>query len=187
MSFVSSQAAGDENPHVDFTESSDHGVSWTTPRRSRPPGTAAFIPRPPSHQTAAPSTSCTTPSPRPYQTNTSSPRELVGVVKKGTVSSGVTGSWSTLDRGASRDAAVAARYALTAEFLGGCAVRRGHQHLRLGGVDMVPAMPRTALRSTPRENLVQGITPNPAPNPPTSCGATSTFGNSDIYSFSSAP
>ena len=40
---------------------------------------------------------------------------------------------------------------------------------------------------TYRENLQLGITPNPAPNPPTSCGATSTFGNSDIYSFSSAP
>ena len=40
---------------------------------------------------------------------------------------------------------------------------------------------------TYRENLQLGITPNPAPNPPTSCGATSTFGNSDIYSFSNAP
>src|SRR5204863_8786968 len=33
MSFVSSQAAGDENSHVYFTESSDHGVSWATPRQ----------------------------------------------------------------------------------------------------------------------------------------------------------
>src|SRR4029078_12986485 len=33
MSFVSSQAAGDEKPHVYFTESSDHGVSWATPRQ----------------------------------------------------------------------------------------------------------------------------------------------------------
>ena len=42
-------------------------------------------------------------------------------------------------------------------------------------------------KDTYRENLQLGITPNPAPDPPTSCGATSTFGNSDIYSFSSAP
>ena len=40
----------------------------------------------------------------PYQTNTSSPRDLVGVVKQGTVNSGVTGSWSTLNRGATGDA-----------------------------------------------------------------------------------
>jgi hypothetical protein len=39
---------------------------------------------------------------------------------------------------------------------------------------------------TYRKNLVLGTAPNPPPNPPTSCGATSTFGNSDIYSFSNA-
>ena len=41
---------------------------------------------------------------------------------------------------------------------------------------------------TYRQNLAMGITPNPTPNPPTACpGPESTFGNSDIYSFSSAP
>jgi hypothetical protein len=40
---------------------------------------------------------------------------------------------------------------------------------------------------TYRENQHQGITPNPVPDPPTSCPANSTFGNSNIYSFSSAP
>jgi hypothetical protein len=40
---------------------------------------------------------------------------------------------------------------------------------------------------TYRENLQLGTTPNPKPDPPTSCGTKSTFGNSDIYSFSNAP
>jgi hypothetical protein len=187
MSFVSSQAAGDENPHVYFTESSDHGVSWTTPRQIETAGDRGFYTAPaisPNGSTVYVVYNAFT---TPYQTDTSSPRDLVGVVMRGTVSSGVTGSWSTLNRGASGDARASAANSQTAEFLGdyvyaaatdtfGAAVwndTRNAQHC--------PAV------DTYRKNLLLGITPNPAPDPPTSCGATSTFGNSDIYSFSNAP
>ena len=53
-----------------------------------------------------------------YQTDTSSPRDLAGVVKRGTVSSGVTGSWSTLNRGATGDACGSSVNSQIAEFLG---------------------------------------------------------------------
>jgi hypothetical protein len=187
MSFVSSRAAGDENPHVYFTESSDHGVSWTTPQQIETAGDRGFYTAPaisPNGSTVYVVYNAFT---TPYQTDTSSPRDLVGVVMRGAVSSGVTGSWSTLNRGATGDARASAANSQTAEFLGdyvyaaatdtfGAAVwndTRNAQHC--------PAV------DTYRENLQLGITPNPAPDPPTSCGATSTFGNSDIYSFSSAP
>src|SRR5229473_6042885 len=104
MSFVSSQATADENPHVDFTESSDHGVSWTTPQQIETTGDRGFYTAPaisPDGSTVYVVYNAFT---TPYQTNTSNPRDLVGVVMKGTVSSGVTGSWSTLNRGATGDA-----------------------------------------------------------------------------------
>jgi len=46
MSFVSSQGAGDEKPHVYFTESGDHGVSWTTPQQIETPGDRGFYAAP---------------------------------------------------------------------------------------------------------------------------------------------
>jgi len=187
MSFVSSQAVGDEKPHVYFTESGDQGVSWTTPQQIENPGDRGFYAAPaisPDGSTVYVVYNAFT---TPYQTNTSSPRNLVGVVKRGTVSSGVTGAWSTLNRGATGDARASSANSQVAEFLGdyvyaaatntfGAAVWNDTRN----GQDC-PAV------DTYRENLQLGITPNPAPDPPTSCGATSTFGNSDIYSFSSAP
>jgi len=186
MSFVSSQADADENPHVYFTESSDHGVSWATPQQIETLGDRGFYTAPaisPDGSTVYVVYNAFT---TPYRTDTSSPRDLVGVVKQGTVNSGVTGSWTTLNRGHTGDARGSSANSLTSEFLGdyvyaaaantfGAAVwndtRNGHD---CTAVD------------TYRENLQLGTTPNPVPNPPTSCGASSTFGNSDIYSFSSA-
>ena len=187
MSFVSSQATADENPHVDFTESSDHGVSWTTPQQIETTGDRGFYTAPaisPDGSTVYVVYNAFT---TPYQTNTSNPRDLVGVVMKGTVSSGVTGSWSTLNRGAPGDARGSSANSQIAEFLGdyvyavatntfGAAVWNDTRNAQ-----DCPAV------DTYRENLQLGTTPNPAPDPPTSCGPTSTFGNSDIYSFSNAP
>ena len=187
MSFVSSQADADENPHVYFTESSDHGVSWTTPQQIETPGDRGFYTAPaisPDGSTVYVVYNAFT---TPYQTDTSSPRDLVGVVKQGTVNSGVTGSWTTLNRGHTGDARGSSANSLTSEFLGdyvyaaaantfGAAVWNDARN----GQDC-PAV------DTYRQNLQLGTTPNPVPNPPTSCGATSPFGNSDIYSFTSAP
>src|SRR5260370_1453183 len=87
MSFVSSQATADENPHVDFTESSDHGASWTTPQQIETPGDRGFYTAPaisPDGSTVYVVYNAFT---TPYQTNTNSPRDLVGLVMKGTVNS----------------------------------------------------------------------------------------------------
>ena len=187
MSFGSSQAAGDENPHVDFTESSDHGVSWTTPRQIETPGDRGVYTAPaisPDGSTVYVVYNAFT---TPYQTTTSSPRDLVGVVKKGTVSSGVTGPWSTLNRGATGDARGSSANSLTSEFLGDYVYAAATNTFGVAVWNDTRNAQDCPAIDTYRENLVQGITPNPAPNPPTSCPANSTFGNSDIYSFSSAP
>jgi hypothetical protein len=187
MSFVSSQAAGDENPHVYFTESGDHGVSWTTPQQIETAGDRGFYTAPaisPDGSTVYVVYNAFT---TPYQTNTTSPRDLVGVVKQGTVSSGVTGSWSTLNRGASGDARGSSANSQVAEFLGDYVYAAATNTFGVAVWNDTRNAQDCPAVDTYRENLQQGITPNPAPDPPTSCGSTSTFGNSDIYSFSSVP
>jgi len=186
MSFVSSNAAADEDPHVYFTESSDHGVSWTTPQQIETSGDRGFYTAPaisPDGSTVYVVYNAFT---TPYQTNTSNPRDLVGVVKRGTVSSGVTGSWSTLNRGASGDARGSSANSQIAEFLGDYVYAAATNTFGAAVWNDTRNAQDCPAVDTFRENLQLGITPNPAPDPPTSCGATSTFGNSDIYSFSNA-
>src|SRR5215813_2475734 len=118
MSFVSSQAAANEDPHVYFTESGDHGVSWTTPQQIETPGDRGFYTAPaisPDGSTVYVVYNAFT---TPYQTDTSSRRDLVGVVRQGTVNSGMTGSWTTLNRGDTGDARASSANSLTSEFLG---------------------------------------------------------------------
>jgi len=186
MSFVSSQATADENPHVDFTESSDHGVSWTTPQQIETSGDRGFYTAPaisPDGTTVYVVYNAFT---TPYQTTMSNPRELVGVVMRGTVNGGVTGSWSILNRGAPGDARGSSANSLNSEFLGDYVYAAATN--TFGAAvwnDTRNAQDCTAV-DTYRANLQQGITPNPVPNPPTSCPAGPTFGNSDIYSFTNA-
>jgi hypothetical protein len=187
MSFVSSNANADENPHVFLAESSDQGVRWTTPQQIETSGDRGFYTAPaisPDGTTVYVVYNAFT---RPFQTDTSQPRPLVGVVMRGTVTSGVTGSWSTLNRGPSGDARGSSANSLTAEFLGDYVYASATNSFGVAlwndtrNANDCPAV------DTYRQNLELGVTPNPTPNPPTACGAKSTFGNSDIYSFSTAP
>jgi hypothetical protein len=119
LSYVSSSASGDENPHVYFSESRNHGASWTTPQQIETSGDRGFYAAPaisPNGSTVYVVYNAFTTA---YQTTTSQARLLVGVVKQGTVSSsGVTGSWTELHRGAPGDARGSSANSLTSEFLG---------------------------------------------------------------------
>jgi len=186
MSFVSSQVAANENPHVYFTESSDQGATWATPQQIETAGDRGFYTAPaisPDGRTVYVVYNAFT---TPYQTDTSSPRNLVGVVKRGTVSSGVTGSWSTLNRGATGDARGSSANVLDSEFLGDYVYAAASNTFGVAVWNDARNAQDCPAVDTYRENLQLGITPNPVPNPPTSCPANSTFGNSDIYSFSNA-
>jgi hypothetical protein len=187
MSFVSSQAAGNENPHVYFTESSNHGVTWATPQQIENPGDRGFYTAPaisPDGRTVYVVYNAFT---TPFRTNTTSPRNLVGVVKRGTVSSGVTGSWSTLNRGANGDPRGSSANVLDSEFLGDYVYAAATNTFGVAVWNDARNAQDCPAVDTYRENLQQGVTPNPVPNPPDSCPAHSTFGNSDIYSFTNAP
>ena len=187
MSFVSSQVAANEDPHVFFAESSNRGATWTAPQQIETPGDRGFYTAPaisPDGRTVYVVYNAFT---TPYQTNTSSPRNLVGVVKRGTVNSGVTGSWSTLNRGATGDARGSSANAQVAEFLGDYVYAAASNTFGVAVWNDTRNAQDCPAVDTFRENLQLGITPNPPPNPPTSCPANSTFGNSDIFSFSNAP
>jgi hypothetical protein len=186
MSFVSSTADGNEDPHVYFTESSDHGASWTTPQHIETSGDRGFYTAPaisPNGNTVYVVYNAFTTA---YQTDTSSPRELVGVVMQGTVSSGVTGSWTTLNRGASGDARASSANSQVAEFLGDYVYAAAANTFGAAVWNDARNAQDCPKVDTYRENLVKGITPNPKPDPPSSCPKGSTFGNSDIFSFSNA-
>ncbi len=188
MSFVSSQADGDKNPHVYFTESSDHGVNWTTPQQIETSGDRGIYTAPaisPDGSTVYVVYNAFTAS---YQTDTNSPRPLVGVVLQGTVNSGVTGSWSVLNRGASGDARGSSANSQVAEFLGDYVYAAAANTFGAAVWNDTRNAQDCPAVDAYRENLQSGTTPNPKPNPPTDCTTTGPrFGNSDIYSFSSAP
>jgi hypothetical protein len=189
LSYVSSTASGDENPHVYFSESSNHGASWATPQQIETSGDRGFYAAPaisPTGSTVYVVYNAFTTS---YQTTTDQPRLLVGVVKQGTVSSsGVTGSWTEVHRGAPGDARGSSANSLTSEFLGDYVYAAATRTFGVAVWNDTRNTADCAAVDTYRQNLEMGIMPNPTPNPPTACpGPESTFGNSDIYSFSSAP
>jgi hypothetical protein len=115
----------------------------------------------------------------PYQTDTSNPRPLVGVVKHADVATdGSVGSFTELNRGASGDARAASANALTDEFLGdyvyavatntyGAAVWNDVRR-----ADDCPAV--DAWRMS-----LQGGPSAPEPAPQQDCPAG--FGNTDIF------
>jgi hypothetical protein len=172
-------ADGINHEHVMFAASTDGGASWSDPRAVETGGDRGYY-----------SAAAISPNGQdvylvynaflaPYQTDTSNPRPLVGVVKHADVDTdGNVGAFDELNRGDQGDARASSANALSAEFLGdyvyavatntyGAAVwndvRRG---------DDCPAVDAW------RMSLVTG-TSVPAPAPEQDCPAG--FGNSDIY------
>ena len=185
MTYVSGELA---KPHVYFTESTDGGNTWTPPRAiegatDRGYYTAPSI-APNGTSTYVVYNAFTT----PYQPTTSTPRSLVGVVMKAsspTSPGSPTGAFIEVHRGASGDPRSSSQNDLTAEFLGdyvyavatrtyGAAVWNDSRN----GADC-PAIDAW------RQALAGGDTTTPPPAPQQQCPAPN-FGNSDIYSWTSA-
>jgi hypothetical protein len=187
MSYVSGLATADEHPQVYFTESTNGGVSWATPRAIQRAGDRGFYTAPaisPNGDTVYVVYNAFT---TPYRTDTSQPRDLVGVVLKASVSgTAPTGAFSLLNRSTPGDARASAANSQTSEFLGDYVYAVATRDFGAAVWNDTRNAQDCFAEDTYRENLVLGVTPNPKPDPPTDCGSTSTFGNSDIYSFSNA-
>jgi hypothetical protein len=180
MSYVSGTVSA---PHVYFTESTDHGATWSAPRAIETSSGDRGI-------YAAPSISpngtdvyvvynaFTT----PFRTNTTDSRSLVGVVlhaDSSTDPATPTGAFSELHRSPPGDPRGSSANALTDEFLGDYVYATA---TRTYGAavwnDTRSAADCPAIDSW-RAGLQSGDTTTPPPAPQQDCPAT--FGNSDIF------
>jgi len=173
--------------HVFFTESANKGATWSTPRavetgaKDRGYYTAPSI-SPNGKDVYVVYNAFTT----PYRTNTTDPRNLVGVFLHAAVGASGTGAFTQVHRGADGDPRGTSQNNLVGEFLGdyvyatatrtyGAAVWNDARNAAdCPAVDAWRMFLRTG--GTP-------VVPRPAPQQ--ACAAN--FGNSDIYGFTTAP
>ena len=180
MTYVSGTV---DAPDVYFTESTDGGATWSTPRGIQSSGDrglfAAPAIAPDGRNVYVVYNAFTT----PFRNDTTSPRELVGVVLHATSSADPTvptGSFSELHRSTpTGDPRGSSANALVAEFLGDYVYATA---TRTYGAavwnDARRAADCPAIDSY-RQQLQNGNTAAVAPAPQQDCPAT--FGNSDIY------
>jgi hypothetical protein len=116
MTYVSGALA---QPHVYFTESTNGGAAWSTPRAIESSGDRGFYTAPaisPNGTTVYVVYNAFT---TPFRDNTTQPRSLVGVVQQASAdASGPTGAFSEIHRGAPGDPRGSSANALVSEFLG---------------------------------------------------------------------
>jgi hypothetical protein len=169
---------GLNNEHMMLTWSTDGGQSWATPMvvpvapGDRPFYTAPAV-SPDGQDLYIVYNAFTT----PYRTNTTDPRNLVGVVLHADVSGGVPGAFTELDRSANGDPRGSSANSLRSEFIGDY-VYASATNSGMAGVwnDTSNAADCPAIDAY-RASLYTA-TPLAAPNVLASCPAT--FGNSDI-------
>jgi len=181
MSYVSGPLA---TPHVYFTESADRGATWSTPAAIESAGDRGYYTAPAISPNGNDVYVVYNAFTTPYRTNTTDSRNLVGVFLHAAVGASGTGAFTEVHRGADGDPRGTSQNGLTAEFLGdyvyaaatrtyGTAVWNDARNA--GDCPAIDAW-RMSLRGGPAA---------PRPAPQQDCPAT--FGNSDIYAFSTAP
>jgi hypothetical protein len=182
LTYVSGEVT---KPHVYFTESTDRGNSWAAPRAIEGSTDRGYYTAPSISPDGANVYVVYNAFTTPYQPTTSAPRSLVGVVLAAAAgATGPSGAFTEIHRGLSGDPRGSSQNDLTAGFLGdyvyavatrsyGAAVWNDMRN----GADC-PAIDAW------RQSLENG-SPIARPAPQQDCPAS--FGNSDIYSFTTAP
>jgi hypothetical protein len=180
MSYVSGEIT---KPHVYFTESTDQGASWSPPRAIEGATDRGYYAAPaisPDGKNVYVVYNAFT---TPYRSNTSDSRALVGVFLHASVGASGTGAFGEVHRGQSGDPRGSSQNNLVGEFLGdyvyaaatrtyGAAVWNDARNAAdCSAIDKW----RMSLRGGPSA---------PRPAPQQDCPAT--FGNSDIYGFTTA-
>src|SRR5437868_8841140 len=103
-------------PHVYFTESTDHGVTWSTPRPIESAGDRGYYAAPAISPNGTDVYVVYNAFTTPYQPTTSTPRSLVGVVLHGTGSP--VSSFTEIHRSTPGDPRASSQNNLVGEFLG---------------------------------------------------------------------
>jgi hypothetical protein len=179
MSYVSGTITA---PHVYFTESTDHGATWSQPRAIESPGDRGLFAAPAISPNGTDVYVVYNAFTTPFRTNTTDPRALVGVVlhaDSSAAASAATGAFSELHRSPTGDPRGSSANALTDEFLGDyvyAAATRTYGAAVWNDARRAADCPAI---DTWRMGLQNGDTTTPPPAPQQACPAT--FGNSDIF------
>ncbi|MHB8612701.1 MAG: sialidase family protein [Candidatus Dormibacteraceae bacterium] len=181
LSYVSGMLAA---PHVYFTESADQGATWSTPSAIESAGDRGYYSAPAispdGNNVYVVYNAFTT----PYRDNTTDSRNLVGVLLHATVGASGTGAFAEVHRGADGDPRGTSQNGLTAEFLGDYVYAAATRTYGAGvwndarNASDCPAIDKW------RMSLRNGTTVA-RPAPEQDC-PSQTFGNSDIYGFTTA-
>jgi hypothetical protein len=115
MTYISGETA---TPHVFFTESTDRGNTWTSPKAIETTGDRVYYAAPAISPNGADVYVVYNGFSTPYRTNTTDPRVLVGVMLHADVAAGATGAFSELHRSPPGDPRGSSQNNLQAEFLG---------------------------------------------------------------------
>jgi hypothetical protein len=177
MTFVSGTI---DAPHVYFSESSDRGATWAAPRPIESSGDRGFYTAPSISPNGTDVYVVYNAFTTPYRTNTTDPRLLVGVMLHAdTGSSGGTGAFSELHRGAPGDARGASANAVTDEFLGDYVYAVATRDYGAAVWNDARNAADCPAVDAWRISLEPGNTQLTKPAPEQDCPPT--FGNSDIY------
>ena len=182
MSYVS---GGITKPHVFFTESTDLGKTWATPRAIEGPTDRGYYAAPaisPNGKTVYVVYNAFTTS---YQPTTGTPRSLVGVFMQAAAGAGATGAFTEAHRGAPGDPRGSSQNNLVAEFLGDYVYAAATRTYGVGVWNDTRAAADCTAADAWRQDIATGGTTVPRPAPQQNCPAN--FGNSDIFSFTTAP
>jgi hypothetical protein len=184
MTYVSGTLAA---PHVYFSESTNHGASWSTPQAIESAGDRGYYTAPSISPNGTDVYVVYNAFTTPFRTNTTDPRALVGVVKHADSSTSLgtpTGAFSELHRSPPGDPRGSSQNNLVGEFLGDYVYAVA---TRTYGAavwnDTRNAADCPAIDAW-RQALASGDTSVPRPAPQQDCPAT--FGNSDIFGGSYA-
>jgi len=115
MSYVSGTTAA---PHVKFTESANHGATWSAPVNIETAGDFGYYAAPAISPNGTDVYVVYNAFTTPYRTNTTDPRSLIGVVLHADSGASGTGSFSEIHRGTPGDPRGSSANSLISEFLG---------------------------------------------------------------------
>ncbi|HKW77572.1 MAG TPA: sialidase family protein [Candidatus Limnocylindria bacterium] len=181
MTYVSGGLA---KPHVFFTESANGGDTWSTPRTVEGTGDRGFYSAAAISPTGSSVYLVYNAFTTPFQSTTLTMRSLVGVVLRAAAGTSGTGAFSEIHRGAPGDPRGSSQNNLVGEFLGDYVYAAATRSFGVAVWNDTRNAPDCQAIDLWRLFL-RGGPSAPRPAPQQNCPAA--FGNSDIFSFTTAP
>ncbi len=183
MTYVSGENA---HPSVFFTESTTGGNSWSTPRPIEAAGDRGYYTAPAISPNGTDVYVVYNAFTTPFQPTTSTPRALVGVLLHAApTGAGPTGAFTEIHRSLPGDPRGSSANALISEFLGDYVYAVATRTYGAAVWNDTRNAADCPAVDAWRQALQTGDTSVPRPAPQQDCDPN--FGNSDIFSFSTAP